>query len=187
MAKQSWKPGNMLYPVPAVLVSCRDKEGNDNVFTVAWAGTICSDPVILSISVRKERYSYPMIKECGEFVINLPDEKMARALDFCGCTTGAKLDKFKECSLTPEKSLTVKAPSVLEAPVSIECKIKQMLELGSHDMFIAEVTAVRVDEKFMDEKGAFHMDDVKLIAYEHGTYRKLGDKLGKFGFSVKKK
>ena len=181
------KPGTLVNPVPAVLVSCGDINGKMNLITIAWTGTICSDPPMAYISVRKERYSYPMIKECSEFVINLPDEKMARALDFCGCTTGAKLDKFKECSLTPEKSLTVKAPSVLEAPVSIECKIKQMLELGSHDMFIAEVTAVRVDEKFMDEKGAFHMDDVKLIAYEHGTYRKLGDKLGKFGFSVKKK
>ncbi|OQA21343.1 MAG: Flavoredoxin [Firmicutes bacterium ADurb.Bin354] len=181
------KPGNFVYPVPAVLVSCAGANGNKNIITVAWTGTVCSDPPMVYISVRKERFSYDIIKESGEFVINLPDEKLAHALDYCGCTTGAKVDKFKECALTAEESSKVSVPSIAESPVAIECKVKDIIPLGTHDMFLAEVLAVRVDDRYIDEKGAFHMDDVKLIAYEHGQYRALGAKLGSFGYSVKKK
>lgn len=181
------KPGNFVYPVPAVLVSCAGADGNKNIITVAWTGTVCSDPPMVYISVRKERFSYDIIKESGEFVINLPDEKLAHALDYCGCTTGAKVDKFKECELTAEESSKVSVPSIAESPVAIECKVKDIIPLGTHDMFLAEVLAVRVDDRYIDEKGAFHMDDVKLIAYEHGQYRALGAKLGSFGYSVKKK
>ena len=181
------KPGNFVYPVPAVLVSCAGADGNKNIITVAWTGTVCSDPPMVYISVRKERFSYDIIKESGEFVLNLPDEKLAHALDYCGCTTGAKVDKFKECALTEEESSKVSVPSIAESPVAIECKVKDIIPLGTHDMFLAEVLAVRVDDRYIDEKGAFHMDDVKLIAYEHGQYRALGAKLGSFGYSVKKK
>ena len=181
------KPGNFVYPVPAVLVSCAGADGNKNIITVAWTGTVCSDPPMVYISVRKERFSYDIIKESGEFVINLPDEKLAHALDYCGCTTGAKVDKFKECALTAEESSKVSVPSIAQSPVAIECKVKDIIPLGTHDMFLAEVLAVRVDDRYIDEKGAFHMDDVKLIAYEHGQYRALGAKLGSFGYSVKKK
>lgn len=181
------KPGNFVYPVPAVLVSCAGADGNKNIITVAWTGTVCSDPPMVYISVRKERFSYDIIKESGEFVINLPDEKLAHALDYCGCTTGAKVDKFKECALTAEESSKVSVPSIAESPVAIECNVKDIIPLGTHDMFLAEVLAVRVDDRYIDEKGAFHMDDVKLIAYEHGQYRALGAKLGSFGYSVKKK
>lgn len=181
------KPGNFIYPVPAVMVSCGSMEGEKNIITVAWTGTVCSDPPMAYISVRPERYSYHMLKENKEFVINLPDKKLTRALDFCGCTSGAKIDKFKECGLTPEKSSKVKAPSILETPVSIECRCTQILELGTHHMFLAEVLAVRVDDRYLDEKGVFHMEEVGLLAYEHGRYRELGGTLGTFGYSVRRK
>ena len=181
------KPGNFIYPVPAVLVSCADKEGNKNIITIAWTGTICSDPPMAYISVRKERHSYDMIKETGEFVINLPSEELVRAVDYCGCTSGLKVDKFKKMNLTAGKSSKISAPSIEEAPVSIECKVTRIVPLGTHDMFMAEVLAINVDEKYIDEKGSFHMDDVKLLAYSHGEYYSLGKKLGKFGWSVKKK
>ena len=181
------KPGNFIYPVPAVLVSCADKEGNKNIITIAWTGTICSDPPMAYISVRKERHSYDMIKETGEFVINLPSEELVRAVDYCGCTSGLKVDKFKKMNLTAGKSSKISAPSIEEAPVSIECKVTRIVPLGTHDMFMVEVLAINVDEKYIDEKGSFHMDDVKLLAYSHGEYYSLGKKLGKFGWSVKKK
>lgn len=181
------KPGNFIYPVPAVLVSLKDKSGKMNILTIAWTGTICSDPPMAYISVRPERASYHMLKETGEFVINLPDEKMVRALDYCGVRSGARTDKWKDMRLTPEKSSTIEAPSIKEAPVSIECKVKQVIPLGSHDMFLAEVMAVNVDEKYIDEKGKFHMDKVGLVAYSHGDYLALGKKLGSFGYSVRKK
>ena len=180
------KPGNFLYPLPAVLVTCGDGEA-DNIITIAWTGTICSDPPMVYISVRKERYSYPIIKKTGEFVINLPSEDMVYALDRAGCTTGAKVDKFADCRLTRAKSNKVSAPSVAESPVCIECKVTQMLELGTHDMFLAEVVSVSVDDKYLDEKGVFHMEQCDLVAYEHGAYRKMSDTLGTFGFSVRKK
>lgn len=181
------KPGNFIYPVPAVMVSCQSDNEKPNIITIAWTGTVCSDPPMAYISVRKERHSYQMIKDSGCFVINLPDKNLARACDYCGCTSGRKVDKFKECHLTPAKSSVVSAPMIEEAPVSIECKVTQVIPLGTHDMFLAEVVAVHVDEKYMDEKNAFHMDDIGMFAYEHGTYRELGAKLGTFGYSVRKK
>ena len=187
MSKQSWKPGNMLYPVPAVLVSCRDKEGNDNVLTVAWAGTICSDPAMLSISVRKERHSYSMIKESGEFVVNLTTKALLQATDYCGVKSGRDEDKFATMKLTKGEAEKVNVPIIIESPVNIECKVTQVLELGSHDMFLAEVVNVQVSEEYMDEKGKFHINDTELIAYSHGEYYSLGEKLGNFGYSVRKK
>lgn len=187
MARAVFKPGNMLYPVPAVLISCTDGEGNDNIFTVAWTGTICSDPAMVSISVRKERFSHPMITKTGEFVINLTNKELVKAVDYCGVKSGKDIDKWKEMNLTKVPSLKVKAPSLSESPVSIECKVKQTLELGTHDMFIAEVVAVTVDEKYMDETGKFHFADSDPLAYSHGEYYTLGENLGKFGYSVKKK
>ena len=187
MGKQSWKPGNMLYPVPAVLVSCRDKEGNDNVLTVAWAGTICSDPAMLSISVRKERHSYAMIKETGEFVVNLTTKALVRATDYCGVRSGRDEDKFVAMNLTKGKAEKVNVPIIMESPVNIECKVKQVVELGTHDMFIAEVVNVQISDEYMDEKGTFHLNDAELLAYSHGQYFELGKRLGTFGYSVRKK
>lgn len=176
----------MLYPVPAVMVSCGREGEKPNIITLAWVGNVCSDPVMLTISVRKNRYSYDIIKETGEFVVNLTNRELARACDWCGVKSGRDFDKYKEMGLTPSKSETVKAPGIAESPVSIECKVKDIVELGTHDMFVAEVTAVTVDDKYMDESGKFDLDAADLIAYSHGEYFTLGEKLGKFGFSVKK-
>lgn len=187
MSKQIWKPGNMLYPLPAVMVSVADKAGNSNIITLAWVGTVCSDPAMVSISVRKERFSHHMLKETGEFVINLTTEKLVRAMDACGVKSGRDTDKFKEMGLTAAAASTVKAPLIAESPVNIECKVRQVLELGSHDMFVAEVTAVQADEAFMDDKNRFCLDKAGLIAYSHGTYYSLGKALGTFGYSVRRK
>ena len=176
----------MLYPVPAVLVSCRDLKGNDNVLTIAWAGTISSDPPMLSISVRKERHSYPMIKESGQFVVNLATKELLTATDYCGVKTGAKEDKFQAMKLTKGECEVVNAPLIMESPVNIECRVRQILELGSHDMFIAEVVHMNVSDTYMDEKEKFDLHAAGLIAYSHGAYFDLGEKLGTFGFSVKK-
>lgn len=181
------KPGNFIYPVPAVMVSLRDKAGRSNIITIAWTGTICSDPPMAYISVRKNRASYPMLVESGEFVINLPSEELVRALDYCGVRSLDQVDKWKEMNLHEGQASVVAAPTIEEAPVSIECRVKQVLSLGSHDMFLAEVVAVDVDERYIDEKGAFHMDQVGLVAYSHGDYMSLGEKLGSFGYSVRKK
>ncbi len=181
------KPGNFIYPVPAVMVSLKDKSGRSNIITIAWTGTICSDPPMAYISVRKNRGSYPMLKESMEFVINLPDEKMVKALDYCGVRSIEKVNKWADMGLHEGKSSIVSAPTIEESPVSIECKVTQILPLGSHDMFLAEVVAVQVDDQYIDEKGAFHMDEVGLVAYSHGDYMSLGDKLGSFGYSVRKK
>ncbi len=181
------KPGNFIYPVPAVMVSLRDKAGKSNIITIAWTGTICSDPPMAYISVRKSRASYPMLVESGEFVINLPNEELVRALDYCGVRSLDQVDKWKEMNLHEGQASVVAAPTIEEAPVSIECKVTQVLPLGSHDMFLAEVVAVDVDERYIDEKGAFHMDQVGLVAYSHGDYMSLGEKLGSFGYSVRKK
>lgn len=186
MGKQSWKPGNMLYPLPAVLVTVADKEGRQNVFTVAWTGTVCSDPAMVSISVRPGRYSYHMIEETGEFVINLTTADLAYATDFCGVKSGKDVDKFKEMHLTPLPAQEVKAPLLKESPVNIECKVKQILKLGTHDMFLAEVVAVHADEAYMDEKGKFSLSKANPMVYSHGTYYTLGKELGSFGYSVKK-
>ena len=181
------KPGNFIYPVPAVMVSLRDTSGKSNIITIAWTGTICSDPPMAYISVRKNRASYPMLVESGEFVINLPSEELVRALDYCGVRSLDQVDKWKEMNLHEGQASVVSAPTIEEAPVSIECKVTQVLPLGSHDMFLAEVVAVDVDERYIDEKGAFHMDQVGLVAYSHGDYMSLGEKLGSFGYSVRKK
>lgn len=186
MSKQTWKPGNMLYPVPAVMVSCQRGEEKPNIITVAWAGTICSDPAMVSISIRKERYSHDIIKESGEFVINLTTKKLCRATDYCGVKSGKDTDKFKDMHITPEKSVKINAPAIKESPVNIECKVKDIVELGSHDMFIAEVVAVNVDESLLDSKGTLHLKDAELVAYSHGQYYALGEHLGRFGYSVKK-
>ena len=186
MSKQSWKPGNMLYPLPVVMVSAADKEGRDDIITVAWAGTVCTNPPMVSISIRPERYSYHMIRETGEFVINLTTEELAFATDYCGVKSGRDVDKFKETGLTREKAEKVKAPMIAEAPVSIECKVKEIRELGSHHMFIAQVAAVHADEKYMDETNRFDLNRARPIVYSHGEYLGTGKKLGTFGYSVKK-
>lgn len=187
MKKQTWRAGNMLYPVPAVMVSCKRGREKANIITVAWAGTVCSDPAMVSISVRKSRYSHDIITESGEFVVNLTTKKLARATDFCGVRSGRDIDKFKEMHLTEYKSTKIKAPGIMESPVNIECKLKQVIELGTHDMFLAEVVAVNVNEDLLDEKGTLHLDKAELIAYAHGQYYGLGQHIGKFGYSVKKK
>ena len=186
MPKIEWKPGNMLYPLPVVMVSVADEEGHDNIITVAWAGTVCTNPPMVSISIRPERYSYHMIRETGEFVINLTTEELAFATDYCGVKSGRDVDKFKETGLTREKAEKVKAPMIAEAPVSIECKVKEIRELGSHHMFIAQVAAVHADEKYMDEKNRFDLNRARPIVYSHGEYLGTGKKLGTFGYSVKK-
>ncbi len=186
MGKQLWKPGNMLYPLPVVMVSVADKEGRNNIITIAWAGTICSNPPMVSISVRPERYSYNILKETGEFVMNLTTKDLTYATDYCGVKSGRDVDKFKEMGLTALPGKEVKAPLIAESPVNIECKVTQVIPLGSHDMFLAEVVAVHVDEKYMDEKGKFHLDKAEPIAYSHGDYLATGELLGTFGYSVKK-
>lgn len=185
--KQEWKAGNMLYPVPAVMVSCARPGDKPNIITIAWAGTICSDPAMVSISIRKERFSYPIIKETGEFVINLTTKDLTYATDYCGVKSGRDIDKFKELGLTAMKASKVSCPIIAESPVNIECKVKEVIELGTHDMFIAEVVAVDASEEYMDEKGKFNLNSTGLIAYSHGEYYTLGEKIGKFGYSVKKK
>ena len=187
MSKQFWKPSNMLYPLPAVMVSCAREGEKPNILALAWVGTICSDPVMVSISVRPERYSYNIIKETKEFVINLTTEKLARATDFCGVRSGRDIDKFKEMKLTPMPSNKIKAPGIAESPVNIECKVKEVLPLGSHHMFIAEVVGVSVDDGLLDNKGRLDLRKAGLIAYSHGEYMSLGNKLGKFGYSVQKR
>lgn len=187
MGRRKFKPGNMLYPVPAVLVSAADREGNTNLFTVAWAGTVCSDPPMVSISVRPERYSYHMIQETGEFVINLTTEALAWATDFCGVKSGRDTDKWTAAGLTREPAYLVKAPLVKESPVCLECRVTNMEKLGTHHMFLAEIVSVDVDEKYIDQKDSFHLSDAKPLAYSHGRYYGLGNYLGAFGYSVKKK
>lgn len=184
--KENWKPGNMLYPIPAVMVSCGTLE-KPNIITIAWAGTICSNPAMVSISIRKERYSYDIIKDSKEFVINLVSKELVKQADYCGVRSGRDVDKFKTMNLTPMAGKCVAAPIIGESPVSIECVVKDIIPLGTHDMFLAEVVNVIVDKKHMDSKGKFHLNESGLIVYSHGEYFELGDKLGKFGYSVKKK
>lgn len=187
MGKQTWKPGNMVYPLPAVMVSCADKEGHNNIITVAWTGTVCTNPAMAYISVRPERHSYKMIRESGEFVINLTTEKLAYATDWCGVRSGRDYDKFKEMKLTASEAESLDyAPIIEECPVNIECKVVEVKELGSHHMFLAEVKAVRVDESYMNENGKFELNKTGLLAYSHGEYFGLGKSIGTFGWSVKK-
>lgn len=188
MGRQIWKPGNMLYPLPAVMVSAADLQGEANILTVAWTGTVCSDPAMLYISVRPERYSYHMLKETGEFVVNLTTEKLAYAADWCGVRSGRDVDKWKELNLTKGKAEKLDhAPVILESPVNIECRVTEVKELGTHHMFLAEVMAVQVDERYMKKSGKFELNSAGLLAYSHGEYRSLGDRIGRFGWSVKKR
>ena len=173
-------------PLPAVMVSCQRGGERPNIITVAWTGTVCSDPAMVYISVRESRHSYDIIRESGEFVINLTTEELARATDVCGVKSGRDTDKFQEMKLTPLPSQHISAPGIAESPLNLECKVKQVVELGSHDMFIAEILGVTVDDRYMDEKGTFHLNDAKLISYSHGTYFELGEKIGTFGYSVRK-
>lgn len=190
MSREYWKPSNMLYPIPAVLVSCADEEGNANVMTAAWAGTICSDPVMVSVSIRKERYSHDIIARTGEFVISLTNRKLAKAADYVGVRSGRQIDKYSldgDLKLTKLPSKHIKAPGIAESPVCLECRVKQIIPLGSHDMFIAEVLSTDIDDAYLDENGRFDLGKADLIAYNHGEYFALGEKLGKFGYSVRKK
>jgi flavin reductase (DIM6/NTAB) family NADH-FMN oxidoreductase RutF len=186
MGKLLWKPGALLYPVPVVLVGCGDFDKAKNLITIAWAGTACSDPVMVAIAVRPERYSYQLLKESGEFTVNLPDQSMVRAVDLCGVKSGKDLDKFKLTGLTPERAETVKAPAVKEAPLVMECKVDQVVPLGSHDLFLARVTGVQVEEILLDNQQALDLGKANLITYVHGRYWTLKEPAGKFGFSVKK-
>ena len=185
MERNIWKSGTFEYPLPAVMVTCGDME-NSNIITVAWTGILNTNPAMVYISVRPTRYSYKLIKENNEFVINLTNRKLAYATDWCGVRTGAKYDKFKEMHLHKEKAQLVQCPLIKESPVAIECKVKEIIPLGSHDMFIAEVLSIDADKKYIDEKGAFDISKCDLIAYANGGYYPLGKKIGKFGFSVQK-
>lgn len=186
MSKISWKGGTLLAPVPPALISCSDGQ-RDNLITVAWTGIINSDPPKTYISLRPERFSYDIIKKSGEFVINLPSSHIIRSIDFCGCRSGRELDKFAACRLTREAASKVGCPTVAEAPISLECRVTDIIELGSHHMFMADILAVDVDERYVDEKGRLHMEKCSLAAYAHGQYFALGKKIGSFGYSVKKK
>lgn len=186
MAKQTWKAGNMVYPLPAVMVSCGREGERPNIITVAWTGTICTNPPMLYISVRPQRYSYDILCETGEFVVNLTTKKLAKATDYCGVRSGRDVDKFKETGLTAVPALHVKSPMIAESPVNIECRVTEKKELGSHHMFLAEVLAVHVDEGYLDEKGRFRLNESGLMAYSHGEYLGLGKEIGTFGYSVKK-
>ena len=187
MGKQLWKPGNMLYPLPVVMVSLADRDGRPNIITLAWVGTVCTNPPMVSISVRPSRFSYEMLKKTGEFVINLTTEDLAYATDYCGVRSGRDVDKFKEMKLTKEKADFVKVPMIGESPVNIECRVKQVMELGSHHMFLADVLAVHADPAYMDENKKFHLNNAKPLVYSHGEYLGTGKSLGTFGYSVKKK
>lgn len=186
MAKQTWKGSTLLNPEPPVLVSCGSMEAA-NLITIGWTGTICTQPSMVSISVRPERYSYQLIKASGEFVINLPTRKLVRAVDWCGVKSGRDYDKFAEMKLTPLPASTVSCPILAESPVNLECQVTQVIPLGSHDLFLAKVTAVDVDEALLDEKGKLCLERADLIVYSHGEYFSLGKQLGTFGYSVRKK
>ena len=186
MGKQVWKPGTMVSPVPPVMVSCGSLE-KPNILTIAWTGIVNTIPAMTYISVRPQRFSHPLIKESGEFVINLTTRSLTWAADYCGVKSGADIDKFAACKLTPQASSQLGAPLIKESPVNIECRVKQVVPLGSHDMFLAEIVAVNVDEELVDQNGKLHLEKSGLIAYSHGEYFALGEKLGSFGYSVRKK
>ena len=186
MKKVTWKPGTLMAPVPPALISCAHG-GKDNLITIAWTGIINSEPAKTYISVRPSRYSYDLIKQSGEFVINMPSSHIVRSIDFCGVKSGREIDKFAACKLTREKATKVSCPMVAESPVSIECKVTEIVPLGTHDMFIADIIAVNIDERYIDEKGKFHPEKCAFAAYAHGQYFALGKKIGSFGYSVKKK
>ncbi|MBR1759422.1 MAG: flavin reductase family protein [Lachnospiraceae bacterium] len=187
MKRENFKPGNMLYPLPAVMVSCKKPGERPNIVTIAWAGTVCSNPPMVSISVRPERYSYAIIKETGEFVINLTTRDLAAAMDTCGVVSGRDVDKFEKLHLTEIPVDGVDAPGIGESPVCIACKVRDVISLGSHDMFLADVVNVSVDASYLDENGRFDLNRADLLTYSHGTYFGLGEQLGTFGYSVRKK
>ncbi|MBR6608272.1 MAG: flavin reductase family protein [Oscillospiraceae bacterium] len=186
MSKVVWKPGTLLAPVPAVMVSCGTME-KSNIITIAWTGIVNSDPAMTYISVRPSRYSYDLIRESGEFVINLTNDKLIRATDLCGVKSGRDGDKFQLAKLTKEPASQLACPMIAESPISLECRVKQVLPLGSHDMFLAEIVAVNVDESLLDEKGKLHLSRASLMSYSHGEYFGQGRRLGSFGCSVRKK
>lgn len=187
MAKQVWKPGTLIYPVPAVMVSCGKYPDEKNIITVAWTGTINTNPPMTYISLRPERYSYDIIKRTGEFVINLTTKSLTRACDLCGVKSGRDIDKFAEAKLTAAAASQVSAPIIYESPVNIECRVKEIIPLGSHHMFMAEVVAVNVSDEYIDETGKFHFNKTNPVCYSHGGYYALGEKTGSFGYSVRKK
>lgn len=188
MTKVAFKPGTMIYPLPAVMVSCGDTPDNYNIVTVAWTGTICSDPPMCYISLRKERHSHDIILRTREFVINLTTESLAYATDWCGVKSGRDCNKFKQMNLTPQPAQLVKAPLIAESPLNVECVVEEIKELGSHDMFIARVVAVDAEENLIDKgTGSFQFNHASPLAFSHGKYYGLGEKIGGFGFSVKKK
>jgi flavin reductase (DIM6/NTAB) family NADH-FMN oxidoreductase RutF len=187
MSKEIWKPGNMIYPLPAVMVTMRDKNGRDNIITIAWTGTICTNPAMAYISVRPERYSYPILKETKGYVINLTTKDLVYETDFCGVKSGKDIDKFKVLQLKKEEAVHINAPMIKKSPVNIECRVKEIIPYGSHHMFISEVLAVHADKIYMDNNGKFDLGKADPIVYSHGEYYALGKKYGKFGYSVKKK
>ncbi len=187
MKKEFWKAGNMLYPLPVVMVSCQRQGEKPNIITVAWTGTICTNPAMVYISVRPQRFSYEVIKESGEFIINLSTKSLVKAVDYCGVKSGRDVDKFKEMELTPVPADIVNVPMIGESPVNIECRVKQIIKLGSHDMFIADVLGVHADSAFMNKKGKFEFSKTEPIVYSHGEYYGLSELLGTFGYSVRKK
>lgn len=187
MSKEIWKPGNMIYPLPAVMVSMRGPDGKSNIITIAWTGTVSTNPPMAYISIRPERFSYNLIRETKEFVINLTTKELAYATDFCGVKSGSTLDKFSTLGLHEREGVHVKAPLIEESPVNIECRVKEIIPCGSHDMFLAEVLTVHADKKYMDEKGKFLLSKAEPIVYSHGEYYTLGKKIGKFGYSIQKK
>lgn len=186
MSKSLWKPGTMVYPAPAVMVSCGTME-HPNIITVAWTGTICTNPAMTYISLRKERHSYQLIKDSGAFAINLTTKNMVKATDYCGVKSGKDVDKFKAVGLTPIPGLTINTPIIKESPLTIECQVTEIKALGSHDMFIAKVLGITIEDDLLDDTGRYRLDKAGLIAYSHGAYYELGNLLGTFGFSVRKK
>lgn len=188
MAKQTWRGGNMLYPLPAVMVSCANAAGEKDIVTVAWTGTVCTNPPMLSISLRPERHSYHIVRESGEFVVNLVTARLQRACDWCGVRSGRDYDKWEECHLTPVPATALDlAPTIAESPVNIECRVRDVLELGSHHLFLADVLAVQVEEGLLDARGKLDLARANLTAYSHGEYFELGRRLGSFGYSVRKR
>ncbi len=187
MGKIDFKPGNMLYPLPAVLVTVRDAEGKDNMLTIAWVGTVCTNPPMLYISVRPERDSWRALKETGVFAVNLTTAPMVKAVDYCGVRSGRDVDKFRETGLRKQEAVKIAVPVLTDSPVNIECRVREILELGSHHMFLADVVHVTVDDRYMDERGTFHLEQAEPLVYSHGTYFDVGNVLGTFGYSVRKK
>lgn len=186
--KQNWKPGNLLYPLPVIMLSCAEEGKAPNIITLAWAGTVCSEPPMLSVSIRKDRFSHGIVSRSGEFVVNLVPASLSGACDFCGVKSGRDINKFEVLGLTAEKAPNLSAaPLIAESPVNLECRVERVLELGSHDMFIAKIVGVQVSGDLLEEGGKLDLNKADLIAYSHGEYHRLGEKVGSFGYSVRKR